>query len=117
GNNSCGPHSVMGGRTSDNVIELEILTYDGQRMTVGATSPEEFDRIIEEGGRRAEIYEALRDLRDTYVEDIQQNYPDIPRRVSGYNLTDLLTENNFHVGRALVGSEGTCCMVLTATVR
>src|ERR671939_208447 len=35
GNNSCGVHSVMAGRTSDNVEELEIITYDGLRMTVG----------------------------------------------------------------------------------
>src|SRR5881275_950392 len=38
GNNSCGVHSVMAGRTADNVRELEILTYDGLRMRVGSTS-------------------------------------------------------------------------------
>src|SRR5262249_55220739 len=38
GNNSCGVHSVMGGRTADNIEELEILTYDGIQMRVGRTS-------------------------------------------------------------------------------
>lgn len=31
GNNSCGVHSVMGGRTSDNILEFDILTYNGTR--------------------------------------------------------------------------------------
>jgi len=38
GNNSCGVHSVMAGKTDDNIEELEVLTYDGLRMKVGATS-------------------------------------------------------------------------------
>src|SRR6266404_9753252 len=35
GNNSCGVHSILAGRTVDNVLELDILTYDGLRLTVG----------------------------------------------------------------------------------
>jgi FAD/FMN-containing dehydrogenase/Fe-S oxidoreductase len=117
GNNSCGIHSVMAGRTADNVEELEILTYDGLRMRVGSTSEEELERIIREGGRRGEIYAELRRLRDRYADLIRERYPDIPRRVSGYNLDELLPERGFNVARALVGSEGTLATVLEATVR
>ncbi len=117
GNNSCGVHSVMGGRTADNVEELDILTYDGLRMHVGRTSDAELERIIGEGGRRGEIYRKLRDLRDRYGELVRQRYPKIPRRVSGYNLDELLPEKGFNVARALVGTEGTCVLVLGATVR
>jgi FAD/FMN-containing dehydrogenase/Fe-S oxidoreductase len=117
GNNSCGVHSVMAGRTADNVEELEIVTYDGLRMRVGRTSAEELERIISEGGRRGEIYASLRDLRDRYAELVRERYPDIPRRVSGYNLDELLPEKGFNVARALVGSEGTLATVLEATVR
>ena len=112
GNNSCGVHSVMAGMTADNVEALEILTYDGTRMTVGATTDEEYDAIIRAGGRRAEIYGALRDFRDKYADAIRGGFPDIPRRVSGYNLPALLPENGFDVAKALVGSESTCVMVL-----
>ncbi len=117
GNNSCGAHSVMGGKTVDNVEELEILTYDGLRMRVGKTSDAEFETILRAGGRRGEIYARLRQLRDRYAEQIRSQYPKIPRRVSGYNLDDLLPENGFHVARALVGSESTCALVLSATVK
>jgi FAD/FMN-containing dehydrogenase/Fe-S oxidoreductase len=117
GNNSCGVHSVMAGKTDDNVEELEILTYDGLRMRVGHTSEEELERIIREGDRRGEIYGGLKRLRDQYSELVRQRFPNIPRRVSGYNLNWLLPENGFHVARALVGSEGTCVTVLEASCR
>jgi FAD/FMN-containing dehydrogenase/Fe-S oxidoreductase len=117
GNNSCGVHSVMGGKTVDNVHELEILTYDGLHTKVGETSAEELEAIIKEGGRRGEIYAGLKALRDQYAPLIRERYPDIPRRVSGFNLDSLLEENGFHVARALVGSEGTCVTVLEATLR
>ena len=117
GNNSCGIHSVMGGRTSDNIEELDILTYDGLQMRVGPTDASQLQRIIQEGGRRADIYQRLDELRKRYAGLIRERFPDIPRRVSGYNLDDLLPEKGFQVARALVGSEGTCVTVLRAKTR
>lgn len=122
GNNSCGSHSILaefygpGARTSDNVESLEILTPDGLRMRVGETSPEELQRILAGGGRRAEIYSALVQLRDRYADRIRERFPRLSRRVSGYDLPALLPENGFHVARALVGSEGTCVTILEATL-
>ena len=115
GNNSCGVHSVMAGKTDDNIESLEILTYDGLRMKVRQTSEAELESIVGSGGRRGEIYSALKKLRDQYADLVRARYPNIPRRVSGYNLNYLLPENGFHVARALVGSEGTCATVLEAT--
>lgn len=114
GNNSCGAHSVMAGKTVDNIHRLEIVTYDGLRMWVGPTSDEELERFIREGGRRGEIYAGLKALRDQYADLVRKNFPKIRRRVSGYNLDQLLPENGFNVARALVGSEGTCVCVLHA---
>ncbi|HEY1337123.1 MAG TPA: FAD-binding and (Fe-S)-binding domain-containing protein [Bryobacteraceae bacterium] len=117
GNNSCGVHSVMGGETKDNIDELEILLYDGTRMRVGATPPDELQRIIGQGGRRGEIYARLKRLCEKYGDAIRKQFPQIPRRVSGYNLPDLLPENGFHVAHALIGSESTCVLVLEATAK
>src|SRR6476660_4039650 len=36
GNNSCGVHSIMGGKTDDNIEALEVVIYDGTRLSVGA---------------------------------------------------------------------------------
>jgi FAD/FMN-containing dehydrogenase/Fe-S oxidoreductase len=123
GNNSCGTHSVLaefygpGPRMEHNVAGLEVMTYDGLRMQVGRTSDEELERFIGEGGRQGEIYAQLRDLRDRYADLIRQRYPNFPRRVSGYNLDELLPERGFNVAGSLVGSESTCVTVLQATLR
>jgi FAD/FMN-containing dehydrogenase/Fe-S oxidoreductase len=106
-NNSCGVHSIMAGRSSDNVEELEVLTYRGERMRVGADG----------AGLPGELREGLIALRDRYAGLVRKRYPDIPRRVSGYNLDDLLPERGFHAARALSGTEGTCALILEATVR
>ena len=122
GNNSCGLHSVMsqfygpGPTTADNVHELDVLTYRGDRFTVGPVSQEELRRILAAGGPQGEIYARLLALRDRVSEEVRRRYPDIPRRVSGYNLNELLPERGFNVARALVGTESTCVTVLEATV-
>jgi FAD/FMN-containing dehydrogenase/Fe-S oxidoreductase len=117
GNNSCGVHSVMAGLTADNVEALEVLTSDGSRFRVGRTSHAEAAAIAREGGRRGEIYTSLAALGDRYRDEIRARFPRIPRRVSGYNLDALVSDGNFDLARALVGSEGTCVTILEATVR
>jgi FAD/FMN-containing dehydrogenase/Fe-S oxidoreductase len=117
GNNSCGTHSLLGGKTVDNVDELRILLYDGTQLTVGATGDKELKTKISDGGRESDIYTKLRLIRDRYSSLIRARFPQIPRRVSGYNLDELLPERGFHVARALVGTEGTCAIVLEAKLK
>ena len=114
GNNSCGTHSLLAGKTVDNIETLRIVLHDGTQLTVGRTGDEEIEAIVRAGGRRGAIYSALKSIRDRYATLIRERYPDIPRRVSGYNLDQLLPENGFNVAGALVGSEGTCAVVLEA---
>jgi FAD/FMN-containing dehydrogenase/Fe-S oxidoreductase len=117
GNDSGGVHALMNGITVHNVEELEILTYDGLQLRVGPTSADEMQEIMRAGGRRAGIYRRLNELRQRYGDLIRARFPDIPRRVSGYeNLDQLFPEKGFNVARALVGTEATCVMVLEATL-
>jgi FAD/FMN-containing dehydrogenase/Fe-S oxidoreductase len=125
GNNSCGVHSVQsqiygpGPRTSDNVHAMEIVTYEGHRFRVGVNEEPQLDRIIEAGGPKGEIYGKVRELRDRYADLIRKRYPPlskVPRRVSGYNLDELLPERGFNMARALVGTEGTCVTALEITL-
>jgi len=117
GNNSCGTHSLLAGKTVDNIHTLRVVLYDGTQLTVGRTSDDELEAIIRAGGRRGDIYGRLKAIRDRYAGLIRERYPDIPRRVSGYNLDQLLPENGFNVAGALVGSEGTCAVVLEGKAR
>ena len=122
GNNSCGINSLLsvqhgfGMRTSDNLAELEVLTYDGTILKVGETTEEDFKTITAAGGRRGEIYVGLRALRNEYRDLIAARFPKIPRRVSGYNLDELLPGKRFNVARVLAGSEATCVVILSATL-
>jgi FAD/FMN-containing dehydrogenase/Fe-S oxidoreductase len=117
GNNSCGVHSVLAGRTEHNVLALDLLTHDGLRLTVGKTSREELQRIVAAGGRRGQIYGALHTLAERHRAAIAARFPDIPRRVSGYNLPALLQPDGMDLAQFLVGSEGTLVTILEATVR
>jgi FAD/FMN-containing dehydrogenase/Fe-S oxidoreductase len=117
GNDSCGAHSIMAGRTSANVESLDVLTYMGTRLTVGRTEEADLDRICAEMTRQGEIYRSLRAFRDRHEALIRERFPELPRLVSGYPINALLRENGFDVARALIGTEGTCVTILEATVR
>ncbi len=114
GNNSCGATAQRTGKVVDNIASLDVLLYDGTRLTVGATSDEEYAEIERRGDRRAQVYRTLRRIRDQHAGLIRERYPDIPRRVSGYNLDSLLPEKDFDLAGLLVGSESTLVTVLHA---
>ncbi len=114
GNNSCGATAQRTGKVVDNVASLDVLLYDGTRFTCGPTDDVEYQRIESRGDRRAELYRSLRRLRTEHADLIRRRFPRIPRRVSGYNLDDLLPENDFDVAKLVVGSEATLATVLRA---
>lgn len=116
GNNSCGATAQAYGKMVDSVRRLEVLTYTGLRMWVGPTPDGELARILAGDDERAELYRQLCSLRDNYADEIRRRYPDIPRRVSGYNLDSLLPEKGFDVAQLLVGSESTLVTVLRAEI-
>jgi len=105
GNNACGSHSVAWGKTVDNVHALDVLTYRGERLQVGKGTP-----------ATGRIPAALQALAEKTGPAVRAAFPDLTRRVSGYNLDQLLPENGFDLARALVGTEGTCATMLEATV-
>ncbi|MEU5362393.1 FAD-binding and (Fe-S)-binding domain-containing protein [Streptomyces sp. NPDC005925] len=117
GNNSCGATAQAYGKVVDNVARLEVLLYDGTRFWCGPTSDEEYAAIEQHGDLRAALYRRLRTLRDTYADEIRRRFPDIPRRVSGYNLDSLLPEHGFDVAGLLVGSESTLVTVVRAELK
>jgi FAD/FMN-containing dehydrogenase/Fe-S oxidoreductase len=117
GNNSSGTHSLMGGKVQENIEEMRVLLYDGTILTLGPTPRAELERMVSEDSRRGRIYAELVQLRDQYGELVRERFAKIPRRVSGYNFDELLPGTAFNVAQALVGSEGTCVIVLEAKVR
>ncbi|GAB3199885.1 FAD-binding and (Fe-S)-binding domain-containing protein [Geodermatophilus arenarius] len=109
GNNACGSRALGYGRTSDNVVGLDVVTGTGQRLRL--TSGAAVD------GTGSGVVEDLRALVGRELATIRTELGRFGRQVSGYSLEHLLPEHGFDVTRALVGSEGTLAVVLGATVR
>ncbi|MBP0448889.1 FAD-binding oxidoreductase [Kitasatospora sp. RG8] len=118
GNDSCGAHSVAWGRTADNVESLDLLLADGTELTVGGPlGPEGRAELLGRPGRPGRLLRELHEFTERHLALIRQGMPDLPRRTSGYPLDALLPERGFDLARALTGTEGTCALLLGATVR
>lgn len=117
GNDACGNHSVRYGRTSDHVVALDLVLADGSRVVAerGGFRPWAPDDALSRDRARI-LNEDLAALVSRHLAEIRLELGRIPRQVSGYQLHHLLPENGFDVARALVGSEGSCALVVGATV-
>ena len=117
GNNTCGAHSILYGKTSDHVLELETLLSDGTPATFRALSPAELDQKLRLEGLEGAIYQGVRRVVETHRDEILQRYPRIMRRVSGYSLDTLTQGKPFDLAQLIVGSEGTLAAVTAAKLR
>lgn len=117
GNDACGNHSVRYGRTSDHITALDLVTADGHRLTATSDGVRATDPTDAPAATAADrITAELRALTDEHLAEFRLELARFPRQVSGYHLANLLPENGFHVARTLVGSEGTCAVIVAATV-
>jgi FAD/FMN-containing dehydrogenase/Fe-S oxidoreductase len=126
GNNSGGSHSIAYGLTVDHVIELTTILADGSRVVFGEVTPGAFEAKCRAPGLEGQIYREIARIRETYGEEIRTRYPAHWRRVSGYNLNELVgvglrpprsAGQPLNVARLIVGSEGTFVAVVEAKMR
>jgi FAD/FMN-containing dehydrogenase/Fe-S oxidoreductase len=117
GNNSGGSHSIAYGLTIEHVIEMTALLADGTRMVFSEVTPEAFEAKTRLGGLEGQIYREVAAIRDAYADEIGSRYPAHWRRVSGYNLNELIKPGPLNMARLVVGSEGTLVTILEAKVR
>ena len=126
GNNSGGSHSIAYGLTVEHVIELTTVLADGSRAVFGEVTPDAFVAKCRANGLEGQIYREVARIREAYADEIQSRYPAHWRRVSGYNLNELVPAigrrgatngTPFNMARLIVGSEGTFVTVLEAKMR
>ena len=117
GNNSCGPHSVIYGKTLDHILEVDAILSDGSRVHFAPTVGEGLEDKLAQNDLEGAIYRETRRLAWEHADEIAQRFPRILRRVMGYNLDDFTGSGPMNLTRAVVGSEGTLVAVTEARVK
>ena len=117
GNNSCGAHSVVWGKTVDNVVGLSVVLSDGSVAKLGHLDGDQLQGRMGGDGLDGAIHRRLPEIGETNREEVEARFPKIQRRVSGYNLDELLGGSGLDTARFVVGSEGTLLTITEATLR
>ena len=117
GNNSCGAHSAVYGKTVDNVVALEVVLADGSRATLEGLGGDGAAERETREGLEGDIYRGVRAIAREHRAEVEKRFPKILRRVSGYNLDEVGEEGPLNLAKLVVGSEGTLATVVEATVR
>lgn len=115
GNNSCGAHSLIYGKTIDHVLELKVVLADGSETVLGPVDENEYQKKAAQNDLEGEVYREVRRIVGENTDEIKQRFPKVMRRVSGYNLDAFVGgEKVFDLSKIAVGSEGTLCTVVEA---
>ncbi len=117
GNNSAGARSLIYGKTVENTLEIRTVLSDGTQATFGPVDRSDLPSKLEGDSLEASIYRQALTLAENHRDEIDRRYPKIPRRVSGYNLDELLDPNTVNLAKLVVGSEGTLATVVEAKLK
>jgi FAD/FMN-containing dehydrogenase/Fe-S oxidoreductase len=115
GNNSCGARSIVYGKTLDHILEIETVLSDGSITGLGPLTPVELGMKLSCPGLESAIHKQAPLIAKRQREEINLRFPRIKRRVSGYNLDELLSDPR-DLSRVIVGSEGTLAVITAAKV-
>ena len=114
GNNSCGARSIIYGKTIDHVLELHVVLADGQLIKMPALDGESYQKKAKQADLEGQIYLRISELLEANHKEIRDRFPQVMRRVSGYNLDAFLDSDVLNLSNLVVGSEGTLCSVVGA---
>lgn len=107
GNNAAGARSLRYGKMVDHVISVELALASGTLVTFSAIDADSISRKMALENEEGTIYRKIIHIQEHYRNEIEEHFPKIPRRVSGYNLDELIAPGPLNLSKLIVGSEGT----------
>jgi anaerobic glycerol-3-phosphate dehydrogenase C subunit len=116
GNNTCGSHSVIYGKTIDHIQELDVILSDASQAHFKEIGGTDLENKLNGTTFESDIYRGVLSISQNQVAEIEKRYPKILRRVSGYNLDNFMLDGPVNMSNIVVGSEGTLCVVTEAKV-
>lgn len=106
-NNSAGARSLYYGKMVDHVIGIELILASGEKIYFEEVDDKALQQKLSLQNSEGHIYREVCRIREQYREEILRHFPRIPRRVSGYNLDELIKPGPLNICKLITGSEGT----------
>jgi FAD/FMN-containing dehydrogenase/Fe-S oxidoreductase len=117
-NNSSGARSIVYGKTIDHVLDQQAVLADGRLEHLRPLTGPALERASSGDSIAARAYRTIPDLASTYADEIERRFPNLLRRVGGYNLDAFVDRSSpVDLTRIMVGSEGTLGIVVEARIR
>ena len=117
GVNSAGMRSIYYGTTADQILSLRCVLASGETVELKPLFREEAEKRARGEGVEARLLRNALEIGERYGDEIRRRYPDLIRRVSGYNLEALIDPDTVDLTRLVCGSEGTLAIVTRAEFR
>ena len=120
GNNSCGSHSIIYGKTVDQVQQMSVVLSDGSRATFEALNAAQLEGKMALSSREGQIYRGITDVAERARGEVNRRFPKILRRVGGYNIDRIYSPGDgpmIDLTQVIVGSEGTLAAITNARLK
>lgn len=115
---ACGQGSRVFGKTSDNILELNVLLADGSALTLRPISDDELDRKIAEGDASAAALQRMRMVCDAGRPALIDKVPKLTRHFVGFDLINARPASDlFNPVRLVTGAEGTLAVITRARLK
>lgn len=115
-NDAAGQGSLVYGRTSEHILEVDVVLEDGSTALFKPVSGDELKAKLDLKNLEGEIYRTVYSLVKDNAAAIKQHFPKLNRFLTGYDLDHAYDpkSDTLNLCRLVCGAEGTLCTVVGA---